>query len=244
LNDFQLTYKQFGERSVLIDWSSKIDKKILEDIILFKERLEKSSIKELIEVNLAYSSMLISYKTTIDNIYDEISKLKTIYSTQNKIKKLVFRQWKIPVCYEDVFALDLEEISIKKKMSKQDIIRQHSEAIYTVFFIGFLPGFLYLGGLNSAIDFPRKQTPRLQIERGAVAIGGNQTGVYPCQSPGGWNIIGNSPINFFDISNDCPCFSKSGDKIKFYPITLKKHKDISALVKAGVYQLESEVLYG
>ncbi len=244
MNDFQLTYKQYGERSILVEWSSIIDKKILQDIIFFKERLEKSLIKELIEVSSAYCSLLISYITVIDNIYDRIFVLKDIYSSKNKTNISTFRQWKIPVCYNDEFALDLGEISLKKKMSKQYIIRLHSEAIYTVFFIGFLPGFLYLGGLNSAIDFPRKQTPRLQIEIGAVAIGGNQTGVYPCQSPGGWNIIGNSPINFFDISKDCPCFSKSGDKIKFYPITLKKHKDISALVKAGVYQLESEELYG
>lgn len=244
MNDFQLTYKQFGERSVLIDWPSKIDIKTLEDIILFKEKLEKSIVKDIIDIKSSYHSMLISYNATIDNVYDEILKLKAIYLIKNEVNKSAFRQWKIPVCYEVDFALDLEEISIKKKLTKQDIISLHSEAIYTVFFIGFLPGFLYLGGLNRELNFPRKQTPRLQIERGAVAIGGNQTGVYPCQSPGGWNIIGNSPINFFDVSKSIPCFAKPGDKIKFYPITLKKHKDITALAKASVYQLESEVLYG
>lgn len=244
MNDFQLTYKQFGERSVLIDWPSKIDIKTLEDIILFKEKLEKSIVKDIIDIKSSYHSMLISYNTTIDNVYDEILKLKAIYLIKNEVNKSAFRQWRIPVCYEGSFALDLEEISLKTKMSKTDIIRLHSEVIYTVFFIGFLPGFLYLGGLNKELNFPRKQTPRLQIEKGAVGIGGNQTGVYPCQSPGGWNIIGNSPINFFDISKTIPCFTKLGDEIKFYPITLKKHKDISALVNAGVYQLESEVICG
>ncbi|MCH7525421.1 MAG: 5-oxoprolinase subunit PxpB [Bacteroidetes bacterium] len=243
LNDFQLTYKQFGERSILIDWPSKIDIKTLEDIILFKEKLEKLEVKDIIDIKSSYHSMLISYNTTIDNVYDEILKLKAIYLIKNEVNKSAFMQWKIPVCYEGSFALDLEEISLIKKISKQDIIRIHSEAIYTVFFIGFLPGFLYLGGLNKKLCFPRKQTPRLQIERGAVAIGGNQTGVYPSQSPGGWNIIGNSPINFFDVSKTTPCFANITDKIQFYPITLKKHSDITALVNAGVYQLESEVLY-
>ena len=243
MNDFQLTYKQYGERSILVEWSSIIDKKILQDISFFKERLEKSSIKELIEVSSAYCSLLISYITVIDNIYDRIFVLKDIYSSKNKTNISTFRQWKIPVCYNDEFALDLEEISLKKSIPKQDIIALHSDAIYTVFFIGFLPGFLYLGGLDSAINYPRKATPRLQIEKGAVAIGGNQTGVYPSQSPGGWNIIGNSPINFFDVSKTTPCFANIGDKIQFYPITLKKHSDITALVNAGVYQLESEVLY-
>ena len=244
MSDFKLTYKQFGERSILVEWPSKIDEKILEDIIFFKEKLENTLLEELIEVKSAYNSMLISYNTAIDNIYNEISALKVLRSTKNSNIKSAFRQWKIPVCYDDKFALDLEEISLKKKISKQDIIKLHSDAIYTVFFIGFLPGFLYLGGLDSTINYPRKATPRLQIEKGAVAIGGNQTGVYPSQSPGGWNIIGNSPINFFDVSKTTPCFENIGDKIQFYPITLKKHSDITALVNAGVYQLESEELYG
>jgi len=244
LNNFQLKYKQYGEYSILIEWPSKINIKTLEEVILFRERLEKLLVKEIIEIKSAYSSILISYNTTIDNIYDEILKLKAIYSTQNEVNKSSFRQWKIPVCYDDEFALDLDEISLKKKKSKQDIIALHSQAIYTVFFIGFLPGFLYLGGLNNAIHFPRKAIPRLQIEKGAVAIGGNQTGVYPSQSPGGWNIIGNSPIKFFDVSKSIPCFVKPGDKIQFYPIKLKQHKNITALINAGVYQLESEVLNG
>jgi len=244
LSNFKLTYKQFGERSILIEWPSKIDKKTLKDIILFKETLENSILKESVYIKSSYNSMLISYHTVIDNIYDEILKLKSIYSTNIKVEKTVFNLWRIPVCYDDKFALDLEEISIEKSISKQEIIALHSDTIYTVFFIGFLPGFLYLGGLNDALNFPRKATPRLQIIKGAVAIGGNQTGVYPSQSPGGWNIIGNSPINFFDISKKPPCFAKSGDNIQFYPISLKKHNDITALVKAGVYQLESEVLHG
>jgi inhibitor of KinA len=244
LNDFKLTYKQFGERSILVEWPSKIDENILENIIFFKEKLENSILKELIQIKLAYNSILISYNYTIDNIYDEVLILKELYFAKNSNIKSAYRQWKIPVCYDEKFALDLEDISIEKGISKQDIIALHSEAIYIVYFIGFLPGFLYLGGLNKTINFPRKVTPRLLIEKGAVAIGGNQTGVYPTQSPGGWNIIGNSPINFFDVSINTPCFAKTGDKIQFYPITLKKHNDITALVKAGVYQFESEVISG
>ena len=228
----------------MIAWPSKVDTNTLEDVILFKEKIEKLLVKERVNVKSAYCSMLISYNTTIDNIYDEISTLKDIYSSEISIHLAPSILWRIPVCYDTKFALDLEEISLEKRISKHDIIGLHSGAIYTVFFIGFLPGFLYLGGLKRALYFPRKATPRLEIEKGAVAIGGNQTGIYPCKSPGGWNIIGNSPINFFDISKNIPCFAKSGDKIQFYPITLKKHNDITALVNAGVYQLESEVFNG
>ena len=105
-----------------------------------------------------------------------------------------------------------------------------------------MPGFLYLGGLNKTLHTPRKSTPRLDIKKGAVAIGGNQTGVYPNPSPGGWNIIGNSPINFFDVSKETPCFAKPGDAIQFYPISINEHLDIKTLVDANVYQIEREVL--
>jgi inhibitor of KinA len=244
LNNFQLTYKQFGERSILIEWPSKIDKKVLEDVLFFKEKLKNSSLKEIIYIKSAYSSLLVIYVYTINNIYDSFSTLKDIYSSNISIILKPQTLWKIPVCYDDIFGIDLDEISTKINLEKQDIIALHSRAIYTVFFIGFLPGFLYLGGLNKALNYPRKSTPRLSLEKGAVAIGGNQTGVYPNQSPGGWNVIGNSPISFFNSNKTIPCFVKPGDKIEFYPIDLKQHQDISTLVEAGVYQLESEVIRG
>jgi KipI family sensor histidine kinase inhibitor len=244
LSSFELKYKQFGECSILIEWPSIIDKNTLEDVLFYKEKLENTLVEEIIEIKSAYNSILISYNSTIENIYNKISILKDIYSSRISILSKPLTLWKIPVCYDAKFALDLADISIKKRISKQDIISKHSEVIYTVYFIGFLPGFLYLGGLNDALYFPRKSTPRLNIEKGAVGIGGTQTGIYPNESPGGWNIIGNSPIDFFNVSNNQPCFANPGDKIQFYPITLKKHGDITTLVKAGVFQLESEVIRG
>jgi len=244
LDRFKLTYKQYGERSILIEWPSKIDKYILEDLIFYKEKLEKSIHKEIVYMNSSYNSILVSYNGVIENIYDDILVLKDIYSSEINVIAKPSRLWKIPVCYDDEFGIDLDEISLHKKLSKKEIIKLHSNAIYTVFFIGFLPGFLYLGGLIDALYVPRKSTPRLHIEKGAVGIGGTQTGIYPDTSPGGWNIIGNSPINFFDSNKEAPCFAKAGDKIQFYVISKKKYNDIKTLVEADVFQLESEVLHG
>ena len=146
------------------------------------------------------------------------------------------------MCYDDVFGIDLDELSEEFNLSKSEIIELHSRSNYTVFFVGFLPGFLYLGGLDERLHFPRKKTPRLKVLKGAVAVGGKQTGIYPNESPGGWNIIGNSPINFFDVNKEVPCFAQSGDKISFYRVSKEEYDDIKALVEAGVYQLESEVI--
>lgn len=244
MDAFQLTYKPYGERSILVEWPPEINENILQDVLNFKLNIQNNYIKSKIQVTSAYNSILITYNTTIDNINDEVLSLKSIYSSKKHTSKSTGMLWKIPVCYDDEFALDLSELSIEIKLSKSKIIELHSDTIYTVYFIGFLPGFLYLGGLDKSLHFPRKSTPRQLIKKGAVAIGANQTGIYPNESPGGWNIIGNSPISFFDASKDMPCFAKAGDKIQFVPISVMEYQNISTLVKEGVYQIESEVIDG
>ncbi|MDG5491816.1 5-oxoprolinase subunit PxpB [Psychroserpens sp. SPM9] len=241
---FNLTYRRFSERSILVEWPSEINENILHDVLDFKNKLENTNIKEIVQVNNAYNSLLIIYMFTIDNAYDEIKRLKAHYSNRDHLEKSVFNLWKIPVCYDEEFGIDLVEISEKKNCSKAQIIQLHSEPIYTVYFIGFLPGFLYLGGLDKRLHFPRKKSPRLQIKKGAVAIGGPQTGVYPNESPGGWNIIGNSPIVFFETNQVEPCFAKAGDKVQFVPISKSEYDVIHEEIENGCYQLENEVYHG
>ena len=241
---YKLIYKPFGEQSVLIEWSAVIDENILSDIIVFKEKIKNYHIKNVVELRSAYNSLLVVYDKKLLLFEDAVIELETLYRQKKQATKLTSRQWKIPVCYDAVFAIDLDEISLEKGLSKESIIECHSKTVYKVYFIGFLPGFMYLGGLNKKLHTPRKSTPRLKIIKGAVAIGGEQTGVYPCESPGGWNIIGNSPIEFFNPKSDIPCFVNAGDKIVFKSVSLKEYKDIKTLVDAGVYQLESEVIDG
>lgn len=241
---FNLIYKPYGERSILVEWPQTINKETLYDVLSFKNKILKNNIELIVDINTAYCSLLITYKEIKTIFNTQVSILKNIYKQEDSYKKPIFKQWKIPVCYDVNFGIDLETISLAKNTSQESIIKQHSQAVYTVYFIGFLPGFLYLGGLDNALHFPRKETPRSKIEKGAVAIGGNQTGIYPSESPGGWNIIGNTPISFFDVTKHNPCFAKPGDSIKFYSISLKKYHDIKALVDAGVYQIENEVVNG
>jgi len=237
-----LTYKSFGNRAILIEWPVKIDKKILKNVILFKNKILKYNPKVVLEVIIGYNSLTIVYLNTIKNIYSEFSVLKSIYlSGFSQIKTKNFR-WLIPVCYDKKFGIDLQEISQKNGLEIDVIINLHSSQIYTVFFIGFLPGFLYLGGLDKQLFFNRKSSPRLEVKNGAVGIGGMQTGIYPSQSSGGWNIIGNSPVSFFNPKKEQPCFAKSGDEIQFYKIDIEEYEQIKKRVEAGIYELERKIL--
>lgn len=243
MGSFTLTYKFFNEYSILIEWPPKINEAILNDIFCYTEAIKAYDVENEMTIKFAYNSLLVTYKSAINNFEDKVKELKSLYIIKIESANLSRTLWKIPVCYENEFALDLQLMSKSKGIARQEIISLHTKPIYKVYFIGFLPGFLYLGGLNKALHFSRKVTPRLKLKKGTVAIGGKQTGVYPSESPGGWNIIGNSPISFFDSSKKVPCFVKPGDGIKFYSVSLKTYNDIKFLVDSGVYQLESEVLY-
>ena len=242
LSKFELKYKPYGERSILIEWPQEINKNILFDILKFKKILQKEYDKQKVEVNSAYNSILITYTSTINNIYDKILVLKDLYSSKFDEANTTFKLWRVPVCYDDGFALDLDQFSTEKRLSKNEIINRHCQSAYTVFFIGFLPGFLYLGGLDKILYMPRLSKPRLDLIKGAVGIGGHQTGIYPNDGPGGWNIIGNSPINLFNVNSEKPCFAQAGDSIQFYKVSLDEHRKIQELEATGYYQIESEVV--
>lgn len=237
---FHLIYKAYGSHAILIEWPQKIDKAILYDILAFKEKIKTVYDLRIVSLNHAYNSILLVLSGDNFNFYDEKKALENLYSNVKVAKSKMRRLWKIPVCYDPYFGIDLDMLSQEKNLSIDEIIKLHTAPDYTIYFTGFLPGFLYLGGLNALLHSPRRATPRLYVEKGAVAIGGMQTGIYPLKSPGGWQIIGNSPISFFNIGNKNPCFADAGDALKFYPVTLKRYNDIKTLVEADVYQIENQ----
>lgn len=234
---FKLRFVRYNSHSILIEWPDSINPKTLQDVLSFKKSIENYYTKQKVELITSYISLLIIYKFTIDNVNDVFSDLNELYN--HKINTHNFKGfiWNIPVCYDDEFGEDLEAFSKEKKLNKSEIIDLHSEAIYAVYFIGFLPGFLYLGGLNPKLFLERKSTPKLDVKKGSVAIGGAQTGIYPQDSPGGWHIIGNSPIQIFNADENPPCKIMPGDKVKFEPISKNVYLDIQNQVEAKSFKL-------
>lgn len=239
MNEFP-RIRRMGERSVLIEFEPAINENLLEKLLGLKKFIQNELLKQRVEVINTYNSLLVNYGVGIEDVYGEVLKLKRLVdeaNIQNKIEKTLYH---IPVCYEDEFAPDLNFLSAEKKLSKNEIIRLHSEPIYTVYFIGFSPGFLYLGGLDKKLQISRKDQPRLSVPKGAVGIGENQTGIYPQSSPGGWQLIGNSPVPLFAKNMLPPCEISAGDKLKFYPVTLEEYNRISEDVKNGNFSFKKE----
>ena len=240
--DYKQTYKPFGRQAILIEWQAIIDEEILKDILLFKEKIISKRVEQITDLVVGYNSLTIKFKNKFVDFLDEVEGLKSIYKAESISIKQNNSIWEIPVCYDKKFGIDLEEISMKSNIPIKEIIKLHSEEIYTIFFIGFLPGFLYLGGLDEKLFFHRKSNPRLKVAKGSVAIGGQQTGVYPSESAGGWNIIGKTPINFFNIKNEKPCFTKAGDKIKFKSISLEEFYQIEKGITIDNYVIHKALL--
>ncbi|CAM4117821.1 5-oxoprolinase subunit PxpB [Gillisia hiemivivida] len=236
--------KPMGDRAILIEFQPEINEKSLNKLLSFKEIIEKELIEDKVEVINTYHSLLIVYVSTIENIYDKVFALKELVSKANIGKNINSQIFHIPVCYDEEFGLDLELISMENNLKIPDIIQLHTTPIYTVYFTGFLPGFLYLGGLDEKLQISRKSSPRMKVEKGAVGIGEKQTGIYPKTSPGGWQIIGNSPMTFFDKNRNPPCIISSGDKVKFYSVSKSQYFQISEEIKVNNFQLKREKYHG
>lgn len=234
-----MTYKPYGESAILIEWPQLISKEILKDIRFFVSEIERENSENILELNFVYCSLLIIYNSK-NSCYCKIKHtLKSLYDNESVISvKSQKTLWHIPVCYNEEFGIDLAYLSSEKKLTVEKIISLHSSVDYTVYGIGFLPGFLYLGGLSEKLYFPRRNFPRLAVPKGAVAIGGNQTGIYPQNSPGGWHIIGNTPISLFDVNKETPCVITPGDEIRFNPITKEEFELIKIAQEAGNYKLQ------
>ena len=129
------------------------------------------------------------------------------------------REVKIPVCYGGQYGPDLDDVATAHDLTSDEVVRLHSGATYAVYMLGFAPGFAYLGGLPEAIATPRRPEPRTSVPAGSVGIGGSQTGVYPLVSPGGWQLIGRTPLQLFVARRDPPALLAAGDRVRFTPIT-------------------------
>lgn len=144
---------------------------------------------------------------------------------------------RLPACYGGAFGPDLEEVARRAGVSPADAVELHSSATYLVCMLGFTPGFPYLGGMPARLATPRLETPRTRIPAGSIGIGGAQTGIYPVESPGGWQLIGRTPIALFDASRQPPVFIEAGDYLRFVPIGVDEYHAIAGAVARGIYQV-------
>ena len=230
------TYFVFNERSILISYNHSINSKLISNLSNTRKTIVTHLNDCIIEVVQSINSLLIIFDINKISANDLIKDLKRIEDMEDDLSESN-KTWQIPVCYDLKFAIDLENFAKEKKLSTSEIINIHKSKVYDVLSMGFLPGFMYLGFTDKNLHCERKEVPSLDIKKGSIGIALNQTCIYPQNSPGGWHIIGVSPLNFFDLKSKNPCFVKPGDKIQFTEISnkqfqkMKKEKIIKPIFK-------------
>ena len=225
-----------GDTAITIDFGNCIDEAINREVIARFHQLQQHPLPGMIEAAPAYSSLVVYYDvlklgkalppghTAFEFIKQQLEERLKQPVQQND---LTGRLIKIPVCYEDEFALDIQHLATTKNISVDEVIHTHISKPYKIYMLGFLPGFAYMGEVDEKIAIPRKSQP-VNIVEGSVGIAGKQTGIYPLASPGGWQIIGRTPLKLFDATKEEEILLSAGDGVQFYSISKNEFEEIIA----------------
>ena len=211
-----------GDRGLLVELGDGISRQINQKVrALFIEIAghEVGGIKELVP---AYRSLMVVYDPLVVSLSSLKSQIIGIWHTVDEAQLPSPRIVEIPVVYGDEFGPDLEWVASYHKMAPEEVIRLHTQPTYQVYMIGFMPGYPYMGEVVESLVTPRRKTPRTHVMQGSVGIAQKQTGIYPVTSPGGWQIIGRTPIRLFDPQKNPPSFLEMGDRVKFYTISAQE----------------------
>lgn len=219
------TFLPYGDCAVLITFEQKISTDINQQVVWLATQIKATKIFGVEFCVPAYCSLTVGFDLQKTDYQIVINILKQLIPENkadfNKIdfNKKVTRTIRIPVCYNDEFAPDLAEVSDQTGLSIPKIIELHTAQTYRIFMLGFLPGFPYLGILPKELAVKRKATPRQKVPARSVGLAGLQTGIYPSDAPGGWQIIGRTPMDIFLKNEDYPFLLQAGDEVQFYSIS-------------------------
>jgi inhibitor of KinA len=221
-----------GDHAITVSFGDAINKTMHENVMALFHQLTEMQMDAVKDIIPAYTTVTVVYDIqkakqqpgfgAYENMHRKLEEVLQDVSVKPVQQQLI----EIPVCYDLSFGIDLPAIALQKNISTEEIIAIHTLKVYDVYILGFLPGFAYMGTVDDRIATARLSTPRTNVAAGSVGIAGNQTGIYPLDSPGGWNIIGRTPVKLFDTTKEEPCLLQTGNSIKFVSVTKDEFKNI------------------
>lgn len=236
----EVKYLVSGDCAVCVEFGNEISPEINRKIRAFKIAVEKEGIEGIVETVPTYRSLLVVYKPEVIRFKELTEKFEAIMGAMDTIQIPPPTVIEIPVLYGGEMGPDIENVASHNGKTVEEVIKIHTSEEYLIYMLGFIAGFPYLGGMSKEIATPRLKSPRVKIEGGSVGIAGEQTGVYPVASPGGWQLIGRTPLKLYDSEREKPVLLEAGQYIKFRSVTEDEYKKIEKQVEDGTY---SYVIY-
>ncbi|QCK13866.1 5-oxoprolinase subunit PxpB [Mangrovivirga cuniculi] len=224
-----LKIKHLGSKALLVEFRQNIDLKINKKVYQLDYLIKSKNLEGVNYTIPAFCSLTVGFdpgKISYFVLSEFIKALASENLDEGKDFNNKGNKHTIPVCYDKRLAIDIEEVKQQTGLNRKQIIEQHTSKEYTVLMTGFLPGFVYLGKVSTQLQCRRKRSPELNIAAGSVGLAGSQTGIYPFESPGGWQIIGRTPVKTLDLFEEDTFLFKGGDKVKFESITYEKFEQM------------------
>lgn len=227
-----------GDRALFIEFGDTIDPELNRRVRRLMLTIQEAKLPELVEMVPAYRSLLVYYDPRRISPEKLRAKLEILAKKTEAGEFPEPKVTEIPTAYGGEYGRDLEFVAEHNGLSPEEVIRLHAGKAYLIYMLGFIPGFAYLGGVSLRITTPRLPTPRVKIPAGSVGIAGNQTGIYPVESPGGWRLIGRTPIELFNPEKEPPALLQMGNYVKFVQITAQEFDRTREEVARGTYQVK------
>lgn len=229
-----------GDAALVVEFGKEISDECNQKVMMLANQIKQKKIRGVREILPTFRSLMIFYDSQVTNYLKLKKIIERIKPDTVKESELLKKTLLVPCCYGREYGPDIKDMSKLLELSEEEIIKLHSDTVYKIYMLGFLPGFVYLGGLNPKICVPRLEMPRTLIPKGSVGIGGTQTGVYPVASPGGWRLIGSTPLDFYNPKRNVPILCNAGEQIHFIPIGKEEYELIRKDVEAGTYKPQYE----
>ncbi len=230
-----------GDSALVVEFGERIERRLSDEVLRLDARVREAGLSGVVETVPTLRSLMVHYdplRTSAAELQAAIERLMGAAAALERKGHL----WRLPVCYEDDYAPDLAEVAERKGLAPEQVVSLHSGTRYHVYMIGFLPGLPYMGDLPEALALARRADPRVRLPAGAVAIATTMTIVYPLESPGGWHLIGATPVRLFDASWPQPALLAPGDAVEFEPIDKRAFAKLKTAVERGKYQPHHEEL--
>lgn len=228
-----------GDTAMVVQFGDVIDKVLSNRVLQLSQRIRELDMPGVTGLIPTFRSLLVNYDPLAVSGEALKQKLEGLLDASDAQSQPA-RRWTIPVCYEGEFAPDLGDVAQASGLSLTQVVTQHVETLFHVYMLGFVPGYPYMGDLPPALVLPRRSNPRTRVPPGSVAIASVMTAIYPLESPGGWHLIGSTPVRLFDVLSTRPALFRPGDQVRFEPVGAAVYQDIRKAVDANDHALSYE----